>query len=419
MTLLTGNSVQQVTPTVAPVAPPTANQSDKQAIPSTAYAGNEACRPCHAAKVNSYLTTAHYKTSSLATKDTVGGSFDAGHNVLVTANPRLSFRMESKPDGLYQSALTAAAPGAQPDVVRTERMDVVTGSGRKGQTYLYWKGDQLFELPVSYWTQQHAWVNSPGFRDGELNFSRIITPRCIECHGTSITVKPGTANNYDRAGFIAGIGCEKCHGPAKDHVARMKTKERPPIAKDVVNTAKLTRERQIDLCGTCHSGGIMGSAPAFSYVPGAALRDYFIAAPTPGSLLPRPSSPLLPPQGPPAVPVSAEVHGNQVGLMQSSKCYLNSATMTCSTCHNVHEPQRDVAAFAGKCLTCHTVQACRLFPRAGQKIANRCIDCHMPNQTSGVISVTASAASMSPRVRNHAIRIYPVVSDEVMKTLAQ
>jgi hypothetical protein len=35
----------------------------------------------------------------------------------------------------------------------TERFDYVIGSGGKGQTYLYWKGDLLFQLPVSYWTE--------------------------------------------------------------------------------------------------------------------------------------------------------------------------------------------------------------------------------------------------------------------------
>ncbi len=64
---------------------------------------------------------------------------------------------------------------------RTERIDIVTGSGIKGQTYLYWKGDQLFQLPVSYWTDLKRWITSPGYTEGVANFDRPIVPRCLEC----------------------------------------------------------------------------------------------------------------------------------------------------------------------------------------------------------------------------------------------
>jgi hypothetical protein len=53
---------------------------------------------------------------------------------------------------------------------------VVVGSGEKGQTYLYWNEDQLFQSPVSYWTRP-GWVDSPGYRDGFANFDRPIIPR--------------------------------------------------------------------------------------------------------------------------------------------------------------------------------------------------------------------------------------------------
>lgn len=372
--------------------------SAKSVVPPGSYAGTEACRPCHAAKVASYLTTAHQKTSSIATRDTVGGRFEADANTLKTSNPQLSFRMEERPDGLYQVAMRTGAPGAQPVAVRAERMDVVTGSGRKGQTYLYWKGDQLFELPVSYWTELHTWVNSPGFQNGDANFSRTIGPRCLECHATSIETKAGTVANYERAGFMPGIGCEKCHGPARDHIARQRSRAKAPIARDVINTGRLSPERQIDLCATCHSGGTMSMAPPFSYVPGQPLNDYFTRA-----------------SGAPIT--SAEVHGNQVALLQSSKCYQATTTMTCSTCHDVHVPQREVDAFAARCQTCHKVEACKIFPKAGAKIATRCIGCHMPNQQSGVISLTANDSSMRPSVRNHAITVYPQESAAVLKAM--
>ena len=64
--------------------------------------------------------------------------------------------------------------------------------GRKGQTYLYWgKEDQLFQLPVSYWTEVGSWVNSPGYGDRTIEFSRPVVPRCLECHATYFEPRSG------------------------------------------------------------------------------------------------------------------------------------------------------------------------------------------------------------------------------------
>ena len=48
-------------------------------------------------------------------------------------------------------------------------MDLVVGSGKIGQTYLYWRDGILFELPVSWLTGAQHWINSPGFPDGVVN----------------------------------------------------------------------------------------------------------------------------------------------------------------------------------------------------------------------------------------------------------
>jgi len=78
-----------------------------------------------------------------------------------TDNPGLYFKMEAKPNVFYQTAV-AGWPGQLK--TRTERMDIVIGSGVRGQSYLYWHGDQLYELPVSYWSDGSRWINSPGFQ---------------------------------------------------------------------------------------------------------------------------------------------------------------------------------------------------------------------------------------------------------------
>ena len=81
--------------------------------------------------------------------------------------------------------------------------------------------------------------------------------------------------------------------------------------------------------------------------------------------------------------------------------------MSCSTCHDVHTPQRDVAELASRCLTCHQVESCGTFRRLGHEIDRKCLGCHMTLQPS-INSITAADGSLlRPKVRNHRIGIYP------------
>ena len=142
-------------------------------------ATNAQCLSCHKDYTH-YQTTAHHLTSRVAAKDSILGKFD---DVLKTSEPELQYRLEARSNGFFQTGILGTPPDA---VSISQRFDLVIGSGRKGQTYLYWgENDQLFQLPVSYWTALNSWVNSPGYGDRSLDFSRPVLPRCLECHASS------------------------------------------------------------------------------------------------------------------------------------------------------------------------------------------------------------------------------------------
>ena len=124
------------------------------------------------------------------------GNFAPGANILRTSNPALHFRMESTDSGFYQTAVMGLS---RDTTVRSERVAYVSGS-RKGQSYLYWHGDRLYQLPVSYWAAL-GWANSPAYPDGSANFDRQIPPRCLECHATWFEAVPDSfaANRYRAA----------------------------------------------------------------------------------------------------------------------------------------------------------------------------------------------------------------------------
>ncbi len=181
------------------------------------YVGGASCQACHQGIEGTYEHTAHHLTSQLPSKTSIAGKFTAGSNTLRTLDPNLHFVMTAVNGGYFETAVFGQPPD---ELKQTERIDLVVGSGERGQTFLYWKGDRLFQLPVSFWTPLEEWANSPGYRDGTADFDRPVVPRCLECHATYFSAIPSEApaNRYHRAGSVLGISCERCHGPGRQHV---------------------------------------------------------------------------------------------------------------------------------------------------------------------------------------------------------
>jgi len=352
------------------------------------YVGDRACTSCHQEQASTYLRTGHHLTSSWPSASTVKGSFEDEKNILHTSNPYLHFKMTSTPEGYFQTAVEE--PGPRKTVTRTERIDIVTGVPRHGQSFLFWKGDQLFQLPVTYWSDADSWVNSPSYPDGSPHFDKEIIPRCLECHSSYFEWIPPPVNRYRKSSLILGILCEKCHGPGREHRALHRAQPHlpPGTPEAIVNPAKLPRDRQLDVCGLCHSGNGTPIAPSLSFLPGDDLRDYI-------------DIPYV------SAEDAVDVHGSQVQGLRRSRCFQQTANFTCSTCHNVHTIQRDAASFSSTCLKCHQPSQCGEFPRLGDKLATKCIDCHMPLQESHALFVRANGQTLRPKVRNHTIAIYP------------
>lgn len=373
-----------------PAASETSNSSGPTLTLPRTYVGDDACIKCHQEKVSTYHRSAHFNTSAFPAQNTIHGSFSAGSNILNTMDPALHFEMLTTNGAFFQKAVRQVS--ATRIGHRDEQFGLVIGSGRKGQTYGYWRGDLLYQLPVSFWTEM-GWVNSPGFTDGIAYFERPISPRCLECHANSFESVPPTINRYKFSSLVPGITCEKCHGPASEHVARYQSSTPPRSRSEsaLINLAGLDRERKIDACELCHAPrASLPGVPPLSFVPGAALDKY-----------------LAPVQSNPEGRV--DVHGGQVQLLRSSRCFQSGPTMTCTTCHDVHVTQRDPAIFAPRCLTCHKVENCGVFKKLGHRIDKECVVCHMPEQPTSLIISSANGKKLQAKMHNHRIAIYPEV----------
>lgn len=343
--------------------------------------GDATCLSCHQNKI-SFEQTAHHLTIRIPTRENMLGDFASGGNVLRTSNPGLHFRMESTDSGFYQTAVTGRG---RDTTVRSERIAYVTGV-RKGQSYLYWQGDRLYQLPVSYWAAL-GWANSPAYPDGRANFERQIPPRCLECHSTWFEAVPDSsvANRYRAGSEILGISCETCHAGGRTHADHAGSRFGALLPRAIVNPARLPRDRQMDGCALCHGGTEPLRSEPFSFVPGQRLERQFSLTSAPDT-------------------TRVDVHGNQVALLRRSRCFQQSQ-MTCATCHDVHREQRDVVELSGRCLTCHTLQ--RLGPKHGPATVGKCVDCHMPALPSTLIVANQVGGQFHVNVRTHWIKVYP------------
>ena len=348
------------------------------------FVGPENCQECHADYYKGFIQTAHYKTSAFPSDSSILGSFSNGENVMETKQAGFQYEMTKQGKEFFQKLLVEQDGNIYE---HKRRFDIVTGSGSVGQTYLYWEEDGLFQLPVS-WLAKGGWVNSPGYPDGLANFARPIREECMTCHATMVEFAERHVGIIDRENMILGVSCERCHGPAEAHVnfhrANPDSKEG---AKFIVHPNDLSRDRMNDICAQCHAGGSKSIQSPFNFRPGDSIADFkrFSKDPTSGG----------------------GVHtANQYPRLIKSKCYSNSDSMNCATCHNPHQNEHGlVKLFSARCMQCHQQQDCGQFGISGSRITENCIDCHMPKGDDTSMEIETAQDVLFPEIRDHYIRV--------------
>jgi len=238
----------------------------------------------------------------------------------------------------------------------------VVGSGRFGHTFLLEKGGRYMESRLSYYPPISAWGWTPGqqqqtpFRAPMGNvMPEGDTIACFACHSTYVVHEAGTIH-ADRS--IFNVGCERCHGPGKEHVASVRAGKGIGA---LYTFREASAETMMRLCGECHRGP--------EAVPEAELATH------------------------PDLPRFAGT------ALAASACYKKSAgKLTCITCHSPHaRVSTDLAAYDRGCRSCHDggakeKPACPVNPRDG------CVNCHMPAESLG--------EPKALKFRNHWIRIF-------------
>jgi len=359
------------------------------------FAGSESCRKCHAGEYNDFILTGHYATSAPSSPRNILGSFEKGQNIF-HYHKGLYVSMEKNDSGFYQ---VEYANGIR-KIAR--KFDITVGSGERGQTYLSWQGNLLTLLPVSYLTSSNSWANNPG-QHNQVFFDAPVSSVCLQCHTSYAEVIPfrlvNAPEQFNKK-IIYGIACERCHGPAAQHVSYQTENPDDKSGKFIIKPSTFSRAQFIDMCAVCHGGKIKNLKPPFSFQSGKKLSDFYQFDTVGANNL-------------------IDVHGNQYGLLKKSKCFQTSQ-LTCVTCHSPHKNEEgNLQLFSQKCMTCHNEAHstfCKINP-APKTINANCIDCHMPEQASRsiVLQLENNKIPTAQLLRTHDIAIYPAATKEFIK----
>ncbi|QDV37976.1 tetratricopeptide repeat protein [Tautonia plasticadhaerens] len=323
---------------------------DPMRVEPAPYVGSDRCVDCHPAIVRDQQSSSHARTFHPDPEPGVLPLPDGP--VPDPIDPEIVHRIRAEGGAIV---FETEAEGDR----SWARVLHVLGSGTRGMTPVgVDEQGRVVELRLSHYGEGVGWGRTTGHPEVPetpgawlgLPLSAREQRACLDCHTT----------NFREAGARAGptladgaIGCERCHGPAGNHLMAVdRGFPDPAIARPRLATAG----QVVGLCGDCHR---------------------------PPSDAPLPES-----SHPSAVRF-------QAATFVRSPCFARapaSAKFDCVSCHDPHrDAEHEPRHYEEVCLSCHPGPAvaatgppseatrsapCPINPSRG------CIDCHMPRRPS-------------------------------------
>ncbi|MEM6688032.1 MAG: tetratricopeptide repeat protein [Planctomycetota bacterium] len=366
------------------------SETSSQATYRDGYTDGQNCYGCHREQYEGYLTTTHANSAHLATEDAsaAGGSF-------VHSISRRKYEVYFR-DGWMHHQETMVDANGKALFERDVPIDIGIGSGTHGVTYLFNRDGHWFESPLTWYAEEDGYAMSPGYdNEKHQSFNRSANDACVFCHVGQIERVEENPRRYRIAELT--IGCQRCHGPGDKHVEiyravdGMNESDRRDYLREhssedqIVHPATLDRIASEAICQQCHLQGITTVSHAgeniWDFRPGNTMvehrSDYRFAD-----------------------EVTSRVVGH-VEQMHLSKCYLESDSLSCITCHNPHfQPGADekLAYFRDACYQCHEDERCGVEHQDRvTKNGNDCSACHMPKAETDIVHAA---------LHNHQIGIF-------------
>ena len=356
---------------------------------SAEYVDSRLCANCHPKIYETYQRTGMARSFYRPSPAAIVEDYRANNSYYHPASDT-HFQMIERDGKYYQRRYQIDFEGKQTNIDE-KQIDYVLGSGNHVRTYLHRTSTgALLQLPLAWYAEKGGlWAMSPGYdKPDQPGSRRKIYFECLFCHNSYPHIAVGhdqpEAQPLFTGALPEGIDCQRCHGPGSLHVrlAQAGAGVRA-ISDSIVNPARLTPDRQIEVCMQCHLETDSMPLPhsivkfdrgPFSYRPGEPLANFILFF-----------------DRAPANPAEDRFQiVNSVYRLKMSACFLKSAgAMQCTTCHDPHSVPRVADAartYNAACLKCHATAFRQTVDKGRHTASTDCIGCHMPKRrTSDVV----------------------------------
>ena len=321
----------------------------------TEFVGAKKCAECHQAHMNGWENTAHAKMIRVPTTE--------GPHPTVLAD--FSIASEHRKFELKDVKWVVGSRWKQRFIGEVEGKDVVFPA----QWSVKDKKWMPYTAKTDWWWEQHQdWKQRSNFQ------------LCAGCHSTGMDVAKETWAELN-------ISCESCHGPGRTHSAT-------PKIENIVNPARLSTERSMDICLACHQAGKPNDltfAWPVGYQPGLELAKFWNG--------------FKPEEGKqtPEFWRNGTAHKNRVQGNTFVQSVMFNHGLQCTNCHDSHNATHTAmtvknAATNALCLTCHgpdrdhgpkEASVTAHTHHEATSTGSQCIECHMTKTGSNAVDFEA------------------------------
>ncbi len=257
------------------------------------------------------------------------------------------------------------------------------------QRYFTKIGDDYFVLPAQWDVTHQIWrpymvQNGTDWWTAFYppdNMQRPTSALCDGCHSVNFDIHTKKVTEWN-------VGCERCHGPGSDHVAR-------PARINISNPARLDSIQANGVCIQCHSQGRPLANPIegkyydwpVGYEPGKKLQDFWMLE---DHKLGETTFTHF---------ADGTAHKNRMQGNDFVQSVMYTHGVKCSSCHDVHGTENEsqlLKPASVMCLECHgpaspngphtsTIQ--EHTHHAAASTGSDCVACHMPKIETTIADV--------------------------------
>jgi hypothetical protein len=386
--------------------------------------------------------------TQLATPESVFGDYD--DTVVTTPDDGRKYHLTSE-DGRFYVRVYEPESGPTAGLIHDLPIVMCTGSHHM-QVYWFSIGESraLGQLPIVFLKEQDRWVprRSAFLQDVRFSHNAVVAGvgsevgrwnhTCLNCHATYgrsrmkvSEVSEAKDSTFDTRVAEFGISCEACHGPGESHVQLHRNRDSQQHDSDdpIVNPAKLSSRRSAQVCGRCHSIQFSDSTFADTaelnssghpYRPGDDLEEVWVVSRyndkhrmlfgrSPRGKIDDFDEFMLDSFWSDGM---VRVSGREYNGLIESRCF-NEGEMSCLSCHELHpDPAegRNLKEWANdqlrtgmdgdqSCIQCHAAESFATSEHthhASASSGSRCMNCHMPYTTYGLLKTIRSHEIDSP-----------------------